>query len=83
MQNKKDMFGIEYQYNNWSNTKTSFPIMFLNFNDVLTRKNDIDQFIGKQLNYDLFEIRERSSTEIQCPPKFKKIYENLKEKIYN
>ena len=29
-ENKKDIFGIEYQFDNWINSKLTIPILFLN-----------------------------------------------------
>ena len=71
----KDIFGIEYQFDNWSDkNNTNIPILFLDFNDILKKKNIIDKFIGKKLNYNLFEVKERSHN---------KYNENNENNIYN
>jgi hypothetical protein len=54
IENKKDMFGIEYQFNNWFNAKTDFPILFLDFNEILNKKEKIDHFLDKTLDYTSF-----------------------------
>lgn len=59
-----DMFGIEYQFNNWINTKTEFPVLFLEFNDVIKQRNLIDSFVGVHLDYSLFTVKERNSEDI-------------------
>ena len=60
-ENKKDIYGIEYQFDNWINSKQKIPILFLNFNDILQKKDLLDNFLGKKLNYDNFENKDRES----------------------
>lgn len=60
----RDIFGIEYQFNNWSNSITKFPVLYLKFNDVPKKKDVIDSFLGVKLDYTLFNIKERNSTNI-------------------
>ena len=43
--NNKDLYGIEYQFNNWITQKTSFPILFLNFNEIIAQKEVLDNFL--------------------------------------
>ena len=63
-ENKKDIYGIEYQFDNWINSKQKIPILFLNFNDILQKKDLLDNFLGKKLNYDNFENKDRESKVI-------------------
>jgi hypothetical protein len=72
---KKDLFGIEYQFDNWINSDTPFPTLFLNFDEVLQKKSLINLFLEKDLNYNLFQYEER-----QCAldkGRICKIYNNL------
>ena len=87
----KDLFGIKYQFNNWINTKTKFPILFLNFNDILDNRQILNKFIGKKLNYEHFKVRKRnnSSENNNIDNTIINIYNNLdkfiseKSNIYN
>ena len=76
---RKDLFGIHHQFTNWINANTKFPILFLNFNDVLDNKEILDKFIGKKLNYNHFNIRKRnsSSRNNNIDNSITKIYNNL------
>ncbi len=76
-QNNKDLFGIEYQFNNWINTDVKFPILYLNFNDILNKKELLNSFLGKELNYSLFEIKERTENNTVVSNKVKLIYDKL------
>ena len=58
--NKKDMFGIEYQFNNWITANTSFPVLFLDFNEVLHKKALINLFLETELDYRFFQQKERN-----------------------
>ena len=60
----RDMFGIEYQFNNWINTKTEYPILFIEFNNVIKERDTIDAFMGTHLDYSLFTVKERNSEDI-------------------
>jgi hypothetical protein len=72
---QKDMFGIEYQFNNWINSNTRYPILFLHFNEVLKYKGLIDLFLEKPLNYNLFQYNERLCTIDNSD--ICKVYDNL------
>lgn len=74
----KDIFGIEYQFDNWfKKGNTNIPILFLDFNDILNKKDIIDNFLGKKLNYNLFEVKERSNKE------YNKEVTDIYDKLYN
>ena len=78
----KDIFGIEYQFDNWfQKGNTNVPILFLDFNDILNKKDIIDNFLGKRLNYNLFEIKERSNKEYnnkEVIDIYNKLYDKIK-----
>jgi hypothetical protein len=87
IQNNKDIFGIEFQFNNWINIEKEFPILFLDFNEILMRKNIINIFLGKELNYDIFNIKIRSFYDIKINKEiyeiYDKLYKNMKEQVKN
>lgn len=59
--NNKDLYGIEYQFNNWITQKTSFPILFLNFNEIIAQKEVLDNFLEIKLDYTDFNIKTRNA----------------------
>lgn len=82
---KKDLFGIEYQFNNWTTKKVNFPIYFLDFNNISNKINELSRFIGKKLDRNTFIIKERNSEYI-AEDKYSQInniYDNLYLKIKN
>lgn len=82
--NQKDVFGIEYQFDNWYNTQINFPILFLDFNDILNCTDIIDNFLGTKLNYDLFSIQKRHINRVVSPEIVKiydQLYDDIKSKI--
>lgn len=58
----RDIFGIENQFNNWVEERIPIPILFLDFTQIVTQKNILNNFLETELNYDLFEYKERKST---------------------
>ena len=50
----KDLFGIEYQFENWINNELGIPVYFLDFNRVLKEKDILDTFVDKKLDYGQF-----------------------------
>jgi hypothetical protein len=78
----KDIFGIEYQFDNWfKKGNTNIPILFLDFNDILNKQDIINNFLGKRLNYNLFEIKERSNKEYnnkEVIDIYNKLYDKIK-----
>ena len=50
----KDLFGIEYQFENWINNELGIPVYFLDFNRVLKEKDILDTFVDKKLDYGKF-----------------------------
>ena len=83
LKNKKDMLGIENQFNNWFNKKTNFPILFLDFNTILDNSNMIDNFLNTKLNYELFKNNKILNKDINKHPDFSQIYNKLYEKMKN
>lgn len=82
VKNNKDVFGIEYQFNNWVNSRTlKFPILFLDFNDIANKKVEIDAFLQTHLKYDLYDIRPRKSNCEDIDPEFAQIYDDLYNKM--
>lgn len=78
----EDVFGIKHQFDNWINADVNYPILFLNFTDILESKDILNKFIGKNLNYSLFEKRSRnSSIKNDVNPLIIKIYADLYDYI--
>jgi hypothetical protein len=75
LQKNKDIFGIEYQFNNWINNDLKIPILFLDFNNILNNIDILDTFLNKKLNYNLFKHTDRHLY------KHDEIY-NIYEKLY-
>lgn len=82
-----DLFGIEYQFNNWYNNvqNIQFPVLFIDFNEILLHKEKINDFLGKKLDWTKFEMKDRNSYKqvVNIPPLVKKIYNDLYKDIIN
>lgn len=68
--NGRDVTGIDFQFNNWTNFPAPFPIMFLDFSKVIEKQNEISVFIGKKIDFTKFKYAERKTdfvenTEVQ------------------
>ena len=76
----KDIYGFAFQFKNWIDEirQNNLDILFLDFNEVLIERDRLNAFVGKELNYDLFTIKERSASVIQ----HKKLY-TIYDKLYN
>lgn len=76
---KCDLFGIHYQFDRWINAQNKFPILFLNFNDILIDENKtiLNEFVGKELNYSNFVVKKRNSSELNIDKDVIEIYEKL------
>jgi len=74
----KDIYGFVFQFKNWidETRKNNLDILFLDFNDVLNERDRLNTFVGKELNYDSFTIKERSTSDTQHK-KLYLIYDNL------
>lgn len=75
----KDIFGFAFQFKNWiveTQKNNNLDILFLDFNDVLNERDRLNAFVGKELNYDLFTIKERSTSGIHYKRLYI-IYDNL------
>ena len=82
LENKRDIYGVEYQFDNWINSETSFPVLYLDFNEILQQKYLIDKFVGKQLDWSLFEIeKRRSKIDNDISDEIINIYQKLYSKI--
>jgi hypothetical protein len=79
IENNKDVFGIKNQFDNFINYKGD--IIFIDFNEILDKKEIIDKFLNKKLNYSFFKIKERNEYKFKIDPEFKNIYEKLYEYI--
>ena len=76
----KDIYGFAFQFKNWideTQKNNNLDILFLDFNDIIKERDRLDAFVGKELNYDLFTIKERSTSDIQ----YKKLY-TIYDKLY-
>lgn len=80
----EDIFGIKQQFDNWINSNCDFPILFLDFNDILKEKNKINKFLNIDIDWSGFEIKKkRTYFKFTNNKEFKKIYEDLYEYIKN
>lgn len=78
LKNKKDIYGFAYQFKNWisETQRNKLDILFLDFNDVLNKKDQLNAFVGKELNYNLFTVKKRHSNTIIHPDLYI-LYDNL------
>ncbi len=89
----KDLFGIEYQFENWINNELDIPVYFLDFNRVLREKDILDRFVDKKLDYNNFSnmgfIRylrlKHSGMDNSIINIYRELYESIisKSEIYN
>ena len=80
----EDVFGIKHQFDNWINADVNFPILFLDFNNVLESKGVLNKFLEKNLDYSFFEKKSRiSSIKNDIDPTIIKIYSHLYDYIKN
>lgn len=54
-----DLFGFQYQYDNWLKEPTPYPILFLNFTDVLKRQDELNAFLQTKLDFSQFKEKKR------------------------
>lgn len=83
IQHDQDMFGIEYQFENWTNEGVKFPILFLDFRHILDRKQLLDKYLNTELNYKIFEVGNRTSYAKDNDMQFiyEELYQHMMEKI--
>jgi hypothetical protein len=81
VQEGRDVFGIEHQFNQWSGATLDCPLLFLDFADVLSSKETLDAFFGKTLDFSRFEVQPRSSYDVD--PDLFPIYEELYQRMRN
>jgi hypothetical protein len=81
LEKNHDVYGIEYQFNNWYNSTTMFPILFLDFNEIEENTEVINRFIGKKLDYNMFKIKTRNCYEYEIDEHIQEIYDKLYNKI--
>jgi len=60
-----DLFGFKNQYDNWLKEPTPYPILFLNFKDVLQRQNELDAFLQTKLDFSKFKEKDRFQDVVQ------------------
>lgn len=65
MEYKKDIFGIETHFENWITEPTGFPILFLDFNEIVNNHLEIDKFLNRKLDYSAFNIDERHAYDLE------------------
>ena len=82
LKNNKDLFGLEYQFNNWIQAETNIPILFLDFNEINNKKEILNTFLKKKLDYSSFIVKERNSKNNEKDPLYS-IYENLYQSMKN
>jgi len=86
LKHNRDFFGLEYQFNNWINAETNIPILFLDFNEINNKKERLNKFLNKKLDYSSFVVKERNSKHNEESPLFpiyEKLYQTMKNKINN
>ena len=59
LEKQTDLFGFMHQYNNWLKEPTPYPILFLNFKDVLKRQDELDAFLQTKLDFSKFKEKDR------------------------
>jgi hypothetical protein len=82
IKNKLDLFGIEYQFVNWFKLRSLFDILFLDFNEVLERKQVLNNFLKRELNYHIFKVDERlckKSNNVNIQKVYDNLYNFIKE----
>ena len=77
----RDVFGIEHQLTQWSGATLDYPLLFLDFADILSSQSALNAFFGKTLNYSGFSVKERSSYAVD--PELFPIYEKLYQRMRN
>jgi hypothetical protein len=81
IEKKRDLYGFEYQFDNWCNNKVMFPVLFLDFNEIKQNTEIINRFLGKELDFSLFEIKTRHNNTEKIDEHIQKIYNKLYIKI--
>lgn len=84
IRNKKDIMGIETQFNIFENLPNhlKIPTMFINFNSILDKKGDIASFLGIDVKiFDDFNYRSRNSKTDHLDKRYQNIYKKLYEKM--
>lgn len=83
LRHNKDMFGIEYQFNNWITANQEFPVLFLDFNEVLKKKALINLFLETELDYSLFQQKERNCKidKSRICKIYTTLYRNMEESV--
>jgi hypothetical protein len=86
---KRDLFGMEYQFLNWVQKEKSYEIYFLDFNDIMDKKEELCNYLKiKNTSFDNFEIRKRAKKPNETfyftkYPNVLKVYNDLYEKMKN
>lgn len=81
----EDLFGIEKQFLNWINGEKNYETYFLDFNDILEKKEELCNFLQvKENTFDTFEIKGRSRMRDltmyeNCLKLYKNLYVKMKE----
>ena len=57
---KQDLFGMESHFQKWIDTVADFPILFLDFREILSQQAVIHRFLDKPLDFSLFVLAERT-----------------------
>jgi hypothetical protein len=65
LEKQTDLFGFMHQYNNWLKEPTPYPVLFLNFKDVLQRQNELDAFLQTKLDFSKFKEKNRFQDVVQ------------------
>jgi hypothetical protein len=86
LKNNKDIYGFAYQFKNWisETPQNNLDILFLDFNDVLNEKDRLNAFVGKELNFAAFTVKERNSSTIHHKELYKiynKLYISMKTRV--
>ena len=75
LKNNNDIIGFENHVNNWCCSK--LPVLFLNFETIVERKELINNFLNINLDWSLFKYEERNEYIIN--PSLSEIYNKLFE----
>lgn len=86
IQSKKDMFGIEKQFDAWTKdrepTDNYIDVLFIDFHSIKEHKEQIAKFIGCFVGvFNDFRYRNRHANHKHLHPEYKKVYDNLYQKM--
>lgn len=80
LKSKKDEFGFEAQFESWLNL-CPVPIYFLEFNDLHLKQDEINNFLNSNINFNVFEMKERNCNAEPEDDEMFQLYDKLYKKM--